>query len=57
MRWLLLSQCEDADPEADPSPHPLLVQHRTLLVPLLLLLLLLAVLFSTVRGVLEPHSV
>jgi hypothetical protein len=22
MRWLLLNQCEDADPEADPSPPP-----------------------------------
>jgi hypothetical protein len=45
--------------------HPLVVQPRTVLVPLLLLLmpllvlilLLLGVLSSTVRGVLKPYSV
>jgi hypothetical protein len=63
MRWLVLYRCEDADLEADLSPH-----HLVLIVPglpfvvpllllllrllLLLLLLLLGVLYSTVRGVL-----
>jgi hypothetical protein len=64
MRCLVLYQCEDANPEADPSPH-----HLILIVPglpfivslllvlllwlLLLLLLLLRVLSSIVRGVLH----
>jgi hypothetical protein len=36
-RWLLISWCEDADPKADPSPPPLIVQPCTILVPFLLL--------------------
>jgi hypothetical protein len=38
MRWLLLTRCVDADPEADLSPPPLIVEPRTLFVPLLPLL-------------------
>jgi hypothetical protein len=41
-------------------PHPLVIQPRTILVPLLILLLiliLLIVLSSAVGGVLEPHSI
>jgi hypothetical protein len=67
MRWLVLYRCEDADLEADLSPHHLvlivpglpfvvplllLVLPLLLLLRLLLLLLLLGVLYSTVRGVL-----
>jgi hypothetical protein len=72
MRWLLLNWREDVDPDADPSPHPLVVQPRTVIVPLLpllvpllsllvalllLVLLLNAVLSSAIGGVLEPRSV
>jgi hypothetical protein len=67
MRWLVLYQCEDADPETDPSPHHLIlvVPGLPFVVPLLVLLLLLqfqllllfllllGVLFSVVRGVLH----
>jgi hypothetical protein len=57
--WLLLNRREDIDPEIDPSPHPLVVQPRTILTPLLmaLVLFLLEVLSSTVGGVLEPRSI
>jgi hypothetical protein len=44
MRWLVLYRREDADPEAYPSPHLILVVSD---------LLLLRVLSSTVRGVLH----
>jgi hypothetical protein len=50
MRWLVLYQCEDADPKADPSPHLIFVVPLLLLV---LLLLLLGVLSSIIRGVLH----
>jgi hypothetical protein len=53
MRWLVLYQCEDADPKADPSPHLVLVVPLLLLLVLLLLLLLLGVLSSVIRGVLH----
>jgi hypothetical protein len=59
MRWLLLNRCEDADSEANSSPHPLIVHPRTLLVPLLpllvplLIVLFFGVLCSVVRGLLK----
>jgi hypothetical protein len=63
MRWLLLNQRVDADPEVDPSPPPLVVQPRTLLmpllhlvVPLILFLLLLHGVLSSVGGLLQPRN-
>jgi hypothetical protein len=57
MRWLLINRCVDADPEADLSPHPIVIQPCTLLVslllfivPLLLLVVLLHGVLSSIRG-------
>jgi hypothetical protein len=61
---VLLSWCEDADPEADPSPPP--PRRTTLHSPHAppppprappLVVLLHRVLSSAIEGVLEPHSI
>jgi hypothetical protein len=46
MRWLVLYRHKDSDPEADPSPHHLILVMPDLpfIVPLLLLVLLLLLL-------------
>jgi hypothetical protein len=61
MRWLVLTQCDDAGREADPSPPPPVVQPRTVLVPLLphlvpLLLLLLLVIFYVLETLIKIIS-
>jgi hypothetical protein len=61
MRWLVLYRCEDADLEADLSPHhlvlivpglPFVVPLLLLVLPLLLLLLLQLLLLLLLLGVL-----
>jgi hypothetical protein len=60
MRWLVLTQCDDAGREADPSPPPPVVQPRTVLVPLLPhlvpLLLLLLVIFCVLETLIKIIS-
>jgi hypothetical protein len=59
MRWLVLTQCDDAGREADPSPPPPVVQPRTVLVPLLphlVPLLLLLVIFCVLETLIKIIS-
>jgi hypothetical protein len=58
MRWLVLTQCDDAGREADPSPPPPVVQPRTVLVPLLphLVPLLLLVIFCVLETLIKIIS-